>query len=141
MLGRFCSSLVPMGIEKKQAAKLGGVQEASSRSFQIHPKRDHRREVLSSPELREEDDVMGKEEIGEPAAVGEIVELSLNSVVGLTAPQTMKLKGSILQQKVVVLLDCGATHNFILAKLVEKLGLPRTETAGYDVIMDTGLTV
>ncbi|KAL2533541.1 Ty3-gypsy retrotransposon protein [Abeliophyllum distichum] len=78
-------------------------------------------------ELREKDDMMGKEEIGEPAAVGEIVELSLNSVVGLTAPQTMKVKGSILQQKVVVLLDCGATHNFILAKLVEKLGLPRTK--------------
>lgn len=51
----------------------------------------------------------------EEEAVGEMVELSINSVVGLTTPKTMKLKGAILGQSVVVLIDCRATHNFILA--------------------------
>lgn len=41
------------------------------------------------------------------------VELSMNSVVGLTSPKTMKMKDTINGQEVVVLIDFGATHNFI----------------------------
>lgn len=65
----------------------------------------------------------------------------MNSVVGLTAPQTMKLKGEIEQQPVVVLIDGGATHNFISVELVQLLGLSREETTGYGVIMGTGMAV
>ena len=50
--------------------------------------------------------------------MGEVVELSLNSVVGLTPPLTMKIKGEIDGQEVVVLIDSGASHNFIAAELV-----------------------
>lgn len=70
-----------------------------------------------------------------------MVELSLNSVVGLTTPKTMKLKGSVLGQSVIVLIDCGATHNFISAELAGKLALPVTHTASYGVLMGTGLSV
>jgi len=49
----------------------------------------------------------------------------------------MKLKGQIREQPVVVLIDGGATHNFIASKLVQQLGLPRTETVGHGVIMGT----
>lgn len=71
----------------------------------------------------------------------EVMELSINSVVGLTSPQTIKVEGLIENQEVVVLIDCGATHNFISAELVQKLGLPRMETSGYGVIMGTGFVV
>ncbi|XP_052188845.1 uncharacterized protein LOC127799137 [Diospyros lotus] len=73
--------------------------------------------------------------------IGEVVELSLNSVVGLTPPQTMKIKGEIDGQEVVVLIDSGASHNFIAAELVQKLGLPWTQTRGYGVIMGSGMAV
>lgn len=45
--------------------------------------------------------------------VGNVVKLSLNSVVGLTTLETMKLRGSMGIREVVVLLNCGASHNFI----------------------------
>lgn len=70
-----------------------------------------------------------------------MVELSINLVVGLTTPKTMKLKGSILGQPVLVLIDCGATHNFISAELASKLRLPTLDTAGYSVLMGTKLSV
>ena len=49
----------------------------------------------------------------------------MNSVAGLTAPQTMKIKEEIEQQPIVVLIDGGATHNFIYVELVQLLGLIR----------------
>lgn len=45
--------------------------------------------------------------------IGEVVELSLDTVVGFSTPGTMKLQGMIQQRKVIVLVDCGMTHNFI----------------------------
>lgn len=35
---------------------------------------------------------------GEKINAGEVVELSLNSVVGLTPPQTVKVKGKITEE-------------------------------------------
>lgn len=41
------------------------------------------------------------------------VELSMNSVVGLSNSSMMKVRGEVLNHGVVVLIDCGATHNFM----------------------------
>ncbi|KAA0061899.1 disease resistance protein [Cucumis melo var. makuwa] len=38
-------------------------------------------------------------------------------------------------EEVVILIDCGGTHNFISDKLVKKLHLPTKETAHYGVIL------
>ncbi|KAL2543175.1 Eukaryotic aspartyl protease family protein [Abeliophyllum distichum] len=84
---------------------------------------------------------VSEEEGDERREVGSSVELSINSVVGLTEPRTMKLVGHIAQKEVVVLIDSGATHNFISAEIVQQLGLTRIDTAGYGVLMGTGLTV
>ena len=65
----------------------------------------------------EEEDGEGeqmREGDGEPILASEHIELSMNSVVGLTTPQTMKLRGDIERQPMVVLIDEGATHNFFL---------------------------
>lgn len=59
------------------------------------------------------------------------IELSINSVVGLTNPRTMKGKGRMKEEEVMVLVDCGATHNFISEKLVSKLNLPMKATTNY----------
>lgn len=72
-----------------------------------------------------------------PLEVTGTVELSLNSVIGLTTSGTMKLRGKIGSQEVIVLIDCGATHNFISLEVVQKIGLPITVTNNYGV-MGTG---
>ena len=64
------------------------------------------------------------------SAIDEIAELSINSMVGLSAPKTMKVKGKISQQDIVVMIDCGATHNFISTKLVKRLAIPMEGTTG-----------
>ncbi|KAA0060520.1 snRNA-activating protein complex subunit 4 [Cucumis melo var. makuwa] len=69
------------------------------------------------------------------------IELSINSVVGLTNPGTMKVKGRIGEEEVVILIDCGATHNFIAEKLITKLGLTLQETPNYGVILGSGTAV
>lgn len=66
------------------------------------------------------------------------VELSLNSVVGLTEPRTLKLRGEVHGLDVVVLIDCGATHNFISTHLVEAIQLPIQETPQYGVMIGLG---
>lgn len=50
-------------------------------------------------------------------------EVSLNSVVGLSNPRTMKLRGKINDKDVVVLVDLGVTHNFVSLNIVGSLGL------------------
>ncbi|KAA0034359.1 gypsy/ty3 element polyprotein [Cucumis melo var. makuwa] len=81
------------------------------------------------------EDSMHEEEMVE---VSPIVELSLNSVVGLTAPGTFKVKGTAEDREIVIMVDCGATHNFISLKLVESLNLPMAETTNCGVIMGSG---
>lgn len=66
------------------------------------------------------------------------VEVSLNSVAGLTSPKTMKLTGRVWDKPVVILIDPGATHNFIASRVVEELGIPVTDTEPYGVKMGTG---
>ena len=72
------------------------------------------------------------------AEEAETVEMSLNSVVGLSEPRTMKLKAEIHGKEVVVLIDCGATHNFISKPMVESLQVPRQGTSQYGVVIGSG---
>lgn len=78
--------------------------------------------------------------LGVEDGVKPIVELSINSVVGLLNLDTMKLKGKINGEVVIVLIDCGAKHNFISKKLVSLLKLPMEETSNYGVKLGSGTT-
>ncbi|GJU22562.1 putative mitochondrial protein [Tanacetum coccineum] len=51
------------------------------------------------------------------------VEVSLNSLLGFTSPRTMKIRGILGGVVVTVLIDSGATQNFLSKVLVERLGL------------------
>lgn len=44
---------------------------------------------------------------------GKVVMCRLNTIVGLTTLGMIKIRGTLQGREVVVLLDCGATHNFI----------------------------
>ncbi|KAL0539536.1 hypothetical protein IC582_023751 [Cucumis melo] len=73
--------------------------------------------------------------------VNTVVELSINSVVGLTNPRTMKVRGKLQGEEIVVLIDCGATHNFISEKLVKEKKLHTKETTHYGVILGSGTMI
>jgi hypothetical protein len=47
--------------------------------------------------------------------------ISCNSLAGISTPQTLKIEGYIKKKKVIVLIDCGSTHNFIHYKLAKAL--------------------
>lgn len=60
----------------------------------------------------------------EKADEAKVAALSLHSLAGFDSLKTLKIKGEIQGKEVVILIDGGATHNFILEKLVTELNLP-----------------
>ncbi|XP_078431081.1 uncharacterized protein LOC144702930 [Wolffia australiana] len=46
--------------------------------------------------------------------------VSLNSVLGWTNPRSIKLKGELQGKDITVLIDSGASHNFLRAEIVEE---------------------
>ncbi|KAJ1409923.1 Aspartic peptidase domain superfamily [Sesbania bispinosa] len=66
------------------------------------------------------------------------VQLSLHSIVGFTSRRSLKAWGKIGRRRVMVLVDCGATHNFISTELVKELNLPITQTPSYSVEVGDG---
>ncbi|KOM56053.1 hypothetical protein LR48_Vigan10g194500 [Vigna angularis] len=89
--------------------------------------------VLLLAEDEEEDEC---EEVG--SIEEKPMELSACSVEGLTTPKTLKLRGRIGEREVVVLVDSGASHNYISRKLVEELELPTIDTRPYSVSLGDG---
>ena len=65
-------------------------------------------------------------------------QLSLNSMAGHLAPETLRFVASIADVEVVLLVDGGSTHNFIQQQLVEKLGLPSISTTPLRVMVGNG---
>lgn len=49
--------------------------------------------------------------------------LSLNLMVGISDAKSMRSKGTVLGREITVLIDCGATHNFVSHEVVKELRL------------------
>lgn len=54
---------------------------------------------------------------------------------GLNFPKTMKILGTIGKKLVIVLIDSGATHNFISDEVVRELELPFSFSSSYGVVL------
>ncbi|XP_017233746.1 uncharacterized protein LOC108207825 [Daucus carota subsp. sativus] len=90
----------------------------------------------------EEEDLTSEDSEIVPSPPTEPVpEVSLNSVVGLSNPKTMKLRGIIGANQVVVLIDPGATHNFLSLKVVEAGGIVVTPSGNFGVSLGNGEAV
>ena len=50
--------------------------------------------------------------------------ITLQSLVGFTYPKTMKMGGTMYEKDVVILIDFGATSNFISTSVAQQLRLP-----------------
>ncbi|XP_028552383.1 uncharacterized protein LOC114580110 [Dendrobium catenatum] len=94
--------------------------------------------LVEDPEGEEVEEELGGEEEGVDHLHLDMIEVSLNSVAGLTAHSTMKMEGRIGSFTVTVLIDSGATHNFIACRLVEELGIPMIQGRGVGVSLGTG---
>ena len=63
--------------------------------------------------------------------LGNTLDLSLNSLIGITLSHTMKVRGSLGAREVVILIDSRASHSFIASKLMQELKLPCEDTIGW----------
>lgn len=80
----------------------------------------------------EEDCPTGDDEAHPP------VEISLCSVIDISKPKTMKLKGVVNGKEVVIMVDPGATHNFLSSAMVAEAQIPVTEGNEFGVSLGNG---
>lgn len=71
----------------------------------------------------------------------ERMELSLNAFLGIDTPTTTKLMGVLGNTSVVVLIDSGATHNFLAPRVVQAAKLPFSNDRCFQVLLGTWVTV
>ncbi|KZV51588.1 hypothetical protein F511_10541 [Dorcoceras hygrometricum] len=69
------------------------------------------------------------------------LELPLFSINGMTQPQTLKIRGRIKNEEVVVMIDSGASHNFVARKMVERMGMKIDETVKFGVCLGDGTKI
>lgn len=63
--------------------------------------------------------------------------ITLHSLVGFTSPKTMKLSGTIDGKPVVILVDFGASSNFISTSVAKQIALPLSTCALFGVTLGT----
>ncbi|XP_010541181.1 PREDICTED: uncharacterized protein LOC104814705 [Tarenaya hassleriana] len=130
--------------EFEEKRKKGLCFRCDEKFFVGHRCKQKELQVILAEEITETGEELEEEqdnEAGNREDEGEFAELSLNSVVGLTSPKTLKIRGSIEGQEVVVLIDSGATHNFISLKLMKKLKLRPEGNTQFGVSLGTGMKV
>lgn len=87
----------------------------------------------------EEEQVEGEQgEDGGDGVDSQTLQLHMSSVAGMTSLKSLKLWGTIFGKRVIVLVDSGASHNFISGDLVNSLGLQPEETKEYAVEVGDG---
>lgn len=65
-------------------------------------------------------------------------QISLHALLGHTIPQTLKVKGQIQHNPVVILIDSGSTHNFIQDRIAKQLNLPLRQSQSFQVLVGNG---
>ncbi|KAF5462657.1 hypothetical protein F2P56_018645 [Juglans regia] len=68
-------------------------------------------------------------------------EISLHALIGSVNPRTMRVKGRVGNQKVVILIDSGSTHNFIDPSVIKKAKVPVNSDRIIKVRVANGETV
>lgn len=68
----------------------------------------------------------------------ENAKITLRSILGFSAKGTMKLKGTVKDKEVLVLIDSSATHNFIHQRIVNELELPISGKMKFGVVIGNG---
>lgn len=68
-------------------------------------------------------------------------QISFHAISGHMAPETLRVMGSISDQKVLILVDRGSTHNFIQERLVTMLGPYAQSTPPLHIMIGNGIEI
>jgi len=68
-------------------------------------------------------------------------QISFHAILGHMAPKTLRVMGSISDQKVLILVDGGSTHNFIQERLVTMLGPHAQSTPPLHIMIGNGIEI
>lgn len=71
----------------------------------------------------------------------ELCTLSFNYFLGINSPRTTKIRGIIQNKEVVIMLDSGASHNFISPEVDDKLHLKVSVDSSLEVLLGNGVSV
>jgi hypothetical protein len=64
--------------------------------------------------------------------------ISLHALSGISAPQTLKIKGYIKHRPIAVLIDSGSTHNFIHYRLAEEIHCFVRPVSNFQILIANG---
>lgn len=93
-------------------------------------------EEESSEDNSDEED---SEENANPSPeLEEMPRISLATIIGIAQPQTLKLKGHIKKQNVIVLVDLGSIHNFVDVNVAKRLNIFSYPVADLKVMVVDG---
>ena len=90
-------------------------------------------EVLEDNWLEWEETVNGPEK--------QLMALSMNAFWGVDTPTTTKLRGRVGQLYVTIMIDSGATHNFIAPHVITAAKLELQSGCRFQVLLGTGVMV
>lgn len=79
------------------------------------------------------------QEVEEPES--QLLELSLFSFLGIDSPTTTKVRGTVGTTSMVVLIDSGATHNFVTPMFIKKARLQMIVNPNLQILLGTGILV
>ncbi|XP_061365599.1 uncharacterized protein LOC133308882 [Gastrolobium bilobum] len=79
--------------------------------------------------------------VGIPSEEEALFQMSMFSLLGLSSNQSMKLWGSIRRERLVMMVDSGASRNFVERSVAERLKLTVEATPTYNVVVGDGYKV
>ncbi|KAF8414344.1 hypothetical protein HHK36_002345 [Tetracentron sinense] len=68
----------------------------------------------------------------------ELVEISVQGLIGHSSPQTLRVNGCIKRQPVVILIDSGSTHNFVDPKTAKQISCRMQASEPFNVMVANG---
>ncbi|XP_061360057.1 uncharacterized protein LOC133304100 [Gastrolobium bilobum] len=96
--------------------------------------------IIDDDEVEEDKQMVARESTtaADQQEVGEALQISMHSLLGLSSSRTLKLWGQIEKEPVVTLIDCGASHNFVSKDVASRLRLLVDDTPRFWVEVGNG---
>ena len=101
----------------------------------------HKSEEESDDDFENLSEASGDEDPSNSDTTVALALISYKSALGITSKKSLKVHGLIGEQDVEVLIDTGATDNFIRYELANELNLSMKKGSPYDMWMGDGRTI